>query len=356
MSRSKAVMGLSNFLETWGRKLKNEPKPELPRRTIEEEAKIFEERNKELAEAIRIRESLARGEPLKEADYYRSVDKVGEKLNIPQPEAEAFLKEYYNGDPRLYLSEYYSKKYPKGSSVVNGNVKTPNTEPLSAPLKNEPPKPEAPNNTTEAVIPEAETVNATARATTEVPKDPSKAGLLLKNILSGAGTGSKNLSKALLKGAYDNHALYGAYVGGAGGAGYTFTNKNEDPNYLDYLKNAALGAALGAGAFAVPSVTFRALSKSGSSPTTGSMIRTGFKYGVVPTAVGMGEPIYNYTKNAFNSVVPEKPSQSNSLQMFTPEQALANTNGGALVGTNQQDTSESNRKPKGFTIDRSNKD
>lgn len=95
-------------------------------------------------------------------------------------------------------------------------------------------------------------------------------------------------------------------------------------------------SADGAGAFAVPSATFRALSKSGSSPTTGSMIRAGFKYGVVPTAVGMGGPIYNYTKNAFNSVVPEKPSQSNSLQMFTPEQAPANTNGGAPVNTNKQ--------------------
>ena len=94
---------------------------------------------------------------------------------------------------------------------------------------------------------------------------------------------------------------------------------------MDYLKNAALGAALGAGAFAVPSATLRALSKNGSSPTKGSIIRAGFKYGAVPTAVGMGGPIYDYTKNAFNPVVPEKPSQSNSLQMFTPEQTPVNT-------------------------------
>lgn len=208
-----------------------------------------------------------------------------------------------------------------------------------------------PNNTTrnatEAVTPGAEAISTTANTTPEVPKDPSKVGALLNNILSGAGTGSKNLSKALLKGAYDNHALYGAYVGGAGGAGYTYNN-NENPSYLDYLKNAALGAALGAGAFAAPSATLRALSKSGSSPTTGSIIRAGVKYGVVPTAVGMGGPIYDYTKDAFNPVVPEKPSQSNSLQMFTPEQTPANTNGGVPVGTNQQDTSEYNRKPKRF--------
>lgn len=182
------------------------------------------------------------------------------------------------------------------------------------------------------LTPEAEAISTTANTTPEVPKDPSKVGALLNNILSGAGTGSKNLSKALLKGAYDNHALYGAYVGGAGGAGYTYNN-NENPSYLDYLKNATLGATLGAGAFAVPSATLRALSKAGSSPTTGSMFRAGVKYGAVPTAAGMVSPIYDYTKNAFNPPVPEKPSQSNSLQMFTPEQTPANTNGGTPLGT-----------------------
>lgn len=285
---------------------------------------------------------------LKGVDDKTAIGYLSDVYRLPEDEAVTLykslskdkLKEYQN---KVYKDAYYTshfkdntanyKEYKDYKDYVIPNNTT--------------------RNTTEAVTPEAEAISVTANTTPEVPRNPSKAGLLLKNILSGTGTGSKNLSKALLKGAYDNHALYGAYVGGAGGAGYTY-NKNEDPNYLDYLKNAALGAALGAGAFAVPSATFRALSKSGSSPTTGSMIRAGFKYGVVPTSVGMSGPIYNYTKNAFNSVVPEKPSQSNSLQMFTPEQAPANTNGEAPVGTNQQDTSGSNRKPKGFTINRFN--
>lgn len=287
---------------------------------------------------------------LKGVDDKIAIERLSDIYRLPEDEAtilykslsKSKLKEYQN---KVYKDAYYTSRFKDNTAnykeykdykdyVIPSNTT---------------------RNATEAVTPEAETISVTANTTPEVPRNPSKAGLLLKNILSGTGTGSKNLSKALLKGAYDNHALYGAYVGGAGGAGYTY-NKNEDPNYLDYLKNAALGAALGAGAFAVPSATFRALSKSGSSPTTGSTIRAGFKYGVVPTAVGMSDPIYNYTKNAFNSVVPEKPSQSNSLQMFTPEQAPANTNGEAPVGTNQQDTSGSNRKPKGFTINRFNND
>ena len=229
------------------------------------------------------------------------------------------LRELHN---KIYKDAYYISRYK--DSVPNYKVYKKYKDYV------------IPNNTTrnatKAVTPKAEAISTTANTTSEVPKDPSKVGALLNNILSGAGTGGKKLSKALLKGAYDNHALYGAYVGGAGGAGYTYNN-NENPSHLDYLKNALLGATLGAGAFAAPSATLRALSKSGSSPTTGSMIRAGFKYGVVPTAAVYGGPIYDYAKNAFNPPVPEKPSQSNSPQMFTPEQTPANTNGGTTLGT-----------------------
>lgn len=270
-----------------------------------------------------------------------AIEYLSKNYHLPEDEATILyenlsrgkLKEYQN---KVYKNPYYISRFRNTANYKDykdyKNYIIPNN---------------TTRNATEAVTPGAEAISTTANTTPEVPKDPSKVGALLNNILSGAGTGSKNLSKALLKGAYDNHALYGAYVGGAGGAGYTYNN-NENPSYSDYLKNAALGAALGAGAFAVPSATLRALSKSGSSPTTGSIIRAGVKYGVVPTAVGMGGPIYDYTKDAFNPVVPEKPSQSNSLQMFTPEQTPTNTNGGVPVGTNQQDTSEYNRKPKGF--------
>lgn len=307
MSRSKAVMGLGNFLETWSRKLKNEPKPELPRRTIEEEAKIFEERNKELAEAIRIRESLARGELLKDADYYRSVDKVGEKLNIPQPEAEAFLNEYYNGDPRLYLSEYYSKKYPKGSSVVNDNVKTPNTELLSAPLKNEPPKPEVPNNVmgnaTEAVTPKAETVNATARATTEVPKDSSNVGALLRSALKSFNT---------------DGAVYG------GALGFQYPDENADTDTR--IGSALLGALAGGYGVGFAGKGLKALRKP-NLPSVGSILKKqnvlslGRKLPAVPIV------FWDETKDYFKPTTskPEDASPPLGTSVDTNRQAPRNT-------------------------------
>lgn len=222
---------------------------------------------------------------LKGVDDKIAIEHLSDIYHLPEDEAtilykslsKSKLKEYQN---KVYKDAYYTSRF-KDNTANYKEYKDYKDYVI-------------PNNTT-----------------SEVLRNPSKTGLLLKNSLSGIDTGSKNLSKALLKGAYDNHALYGAYVGGAGGAGYTYNNENEDPNYLAYLKNVALGAALGAGAFAVPSVAFRALSKSGSSPTKGSMIRAGFKYGVVPTAVGMSGPI---------------------------------------VGTIQQNTSGSIRKPKGFII------
>lgn len=274
------------------------------------------------------------------------IDYLSKTFHLPEDEATTLYKNLSEGNSKDRLRELYNNVYKQSYYISHFH-------------KHEPKYEEyikygdyvIPNNTTrnatEVVTPKAEAISPTANTTPEVPKDPSKTGVLLNNILSGAATGSKNLSKALLKGAYDNHALYGAYVGGAGGAGYTYNN-NENPTYSDYLKNALLGATIGAGAFAVPSATLRALSKSGSSPTTGSIFRAGVKYGAVPTAVGTGGQIYDYIKNVFNPPVPEKPSQSNSLQMFTPEQTPANTNGGIPVGTNQQDTSEYNRKPKGF--------
>lgn len=260
---------------------------------------------------------------LRGVDDKAGIEYLSNRYHLPEDEATIL----YNSLSKDKLRELHNKVYKESYYISHFKDKTPNYK-VYKKYKDY----VIPNNTTgnatEAVIPGAEAINATAKATTEVPKDPSKVGALLKNILSGAGTGSKNLSKALLKGAYDNHALYGAYVGGAGGAGYTYNNNNENPSYLDYLKNAALGAALGAGAFAVPSATLRALSKNGSSPTTGSIIRAGLKYGAVPTAVGMGGQIYDSAKNAFNPPVPEKPNQ-----MFTPEQTPANTNGGTTLGT-----------------------
>ena len=278
---------------------------------------------------------------LKGIDDKTGIGYLSKMYHLSEDEATKLYKSLTKGNSKGRLRDLHNKVYKEPYYISHLNEKTANYKEYKDYKDYVIPK-NTTRNATKAVTPEAEAVSTTANTTPEVPKDPSKVGALLKNILSGAGTGSKNLSKALLKGAYDNHALYGAYVGGAGGAGYTY-NSNENPSKLDYLKNALLGAALGAGAFAVPSATLRALSKAGSSPTTGSMFRAGVKYGAVPTAAVYGGPIYDYTKNAFNPPVPEKPSQ-----MFTPEQTPANTNGGIPVGTNQQDTSEYNRKPKGF--------
>lgn len=278
---------------------------------------------------------------LRGIDDKKGIEFLSNTYRLSEDEATKFYKNLFKGNPISKLKKLHNEVYQEPYYISRYNHYVSDSETYNKYKDYVIPK-NTTRNATEAVIPGAEAINATANTTPEVPKDPSKVGALLNNILSGAGTGSKNLSKALLKGAYDNHALYGAYVGGAGGAGYTYNN-NENPSYSDYLKNAALGAALGAGAFAVPSATLRALSKGGSSPTTGSMIRAGFKYGAVPTAAVYGGPIYDYTKNAFNPPVPEKPNQ-----VFTPEQTPTNTNGGIPVGTNQQDTSEYNRKPKGF--------
>lgn len=308
MGRSKAVTGLGDFLETWGRKLKNEPKSELPRRTIEEEAKIFEERNKELAEAIRIRKSLARGESLKDTDYYRSVDKVGEKLNIQQPEAEAFLKEYYNGDPRLYLNEYYSKKYPKGSIVVNNSVKTSNTEPLNAPLKNEPirdetltdvhlknepPKLEAPINAT------------TTTATTEVPKDPFKAGALLMSALKSFNT---------------DGAVYGGALG--------FQYPDESASTNTRIGSALLGALAGGYGVGFAGKGLKALRKP-NLPSAGSILKkVGRKLPAVPIM------FWDETKDYFNPTTskPEDTSPPIGTPLGTPANTYQqNTSGYAKI-------------------------
>lgn len=362
-NKSKTVTRLGDFLKKWrndleernaaNKELENAKKLEEARKLekaklaeLSEEAKKFREKELKKIDKVKdLRKSfdtdweieqnnsvdgvMAYVNALKGIDDKTGIEYLSDKYHLPEDEATILYKSLSKGNSIGRLRELHNKVYRNSYYISRFRDYTANYKDYKD-YKDY----IIPNNTTrnatKAATPKAEAISTTANTTSEVPKDPSKVGLLLKNILSGAGTGSKNLSKALLKGAYDNHALYGAYVGGAGGAGYTYNNNNnnnnENPSYLDYLKNAALGAALGAGAFAVPSATLRALSKIDSSLTTGSKFRAAIKYGGIPTAVGMGGPIYDYTKNAFNPVVPEKPSQSNSLQMITPEQTPTNTN------------------------------
>lgn len=331
--KSKAAIRLGDILESWGRKLKNEP----PRKTPEEEEiKKFEERSKDLAEAARIKESLDQDKPIRAIDYLSYYDIFKEKFNIKRPTADAMLKEYYNNDPRVYLNEYYSKKYPKGSSVVNDNVETPNTEPLSAPLKNEPirdatltdvplknelPELEASNNATEAVIPGAEAINATARATTEVPKDPSSAGIL-KNALnkfkkdpSNKGLDPKDpkvIGKTL------KIIAPNTIVGGASGE---FVTDDEAP-WQTHLRNILTGAALGTGG----KLAYHQLRPK--MPSKGKILKYGAGLGTIGGGLYYKENIKDYANKLWNSTTPKPEDTSPPIgtTLGTPANTNTNTN------------------------------
>lgn len=331
--KSKAATSLGDLLESWGRKLKNEP----PRRTPEEEElKKFEERSKALAEAARIKNSLEQDYPIRFIDYDSYYRILKEKFSIKRPTAEAMLKEYYDNDPRVYLNAYYSKKYPKGSSVVNDNVETPNTEPLSAPLKNEPirnetltdvplknelPELDASINATEAVIPGAEAINATARATNEVPKDPSSARIL-KNALNKFRKDSSN--KGLdpkdpkVIGETLKITAPGTIVGGASGE---FVTDDEAP-WQTHLRNILTGAALGTGG----KIAYHQLRPK--MPSKGKILKYGAKLGTIGGGLYYKENIKDYANNLWNSTTskPEDTSPPKGTPLGTPTNTNVNTN------------------------------
>lgn len=173
---------------------------------------------------------------------------------------------FNNNYKKYFYDNYYKnnansldyKKYYKPTS------ETPNTEPLNAPLKNEPirdetltdvhlkneiPKPEAPNNTTEAVTPKAETVNTIAKATTEVPKDPSNVGLFLKKALTSANA---------------DGAIYGGAIG--------YQYPDEDASETTRLMSALSGALVGGYGVGLAGKSLKALKKP-KLPSIGSILK-----------------------------------------------------------------------------------
>lgn len=324
---SKTATRLGDIFESWGRKLKNEP----PKKTIEEkEAKLFDERSKDLAEAIRLKESLAQGEDARSIDYSNYIRLVRGKYGIQQPIADKLLKEYYNDDPRVYLINYYSKKYPKD------NIKTPNTEPLSAffknepiknetltdvPLKNELPELEASNNATEAVIPGVEAINATAKATNEVPKDSSSAGILkdalnkFRKVPSNRDLDPKDpkvIGKTL------KIITPGTIVGGASGE---FVTDDKAPWQI-HLRNILTGAALGTGG----KIAYHQLRPK--MPSKGKVLKYGAGLGTIGGGLYYKENIKDYANKLWDSTTskPEDTSSPIGTTLRTPANTNTNTN------------------------------
>ena len=110
-----------------------------------------------------------------------------------------------------------------------------------------------PNNTTrnaaEAVTPEAEAISTTANTTSEVPKDPSKAGALLKSALKSAN-------------------LDGAIYGGA--IGYQYPD--ESANMNTRIGSALLGALAGGYGVGFAGKGLKALKKP-NLPSAGSILK-----------------------------------------------------------------------------------
>ena len=163
---------------------------------------------------------------------YRDVLSSGDIDKITTFFDNNYKKYLYNNYYENHAGDIDYKQYYKPTS------ETPNTEPLSAPLKNEIPRTEVPNNVTEAVTPEAEAIDATTTATTEVPKEPTSAGIL-KNALNKFKKDPKDL-KAI--GKTLKIITPGTLVGGVSGE---FATEDEAP-WQTHLRNILTGAALGA--------------------------------------------------------------------------------------------------------------
>ena len=199
MGRSKAITGLGDFLETWGRKLKNEPKPEPPKRIIE----------------------------------------------------------------------------------------------------------------TEAVTPEAEAINATTTATTEVPKEPTSAGML-KNALSKFRKDSSNIGKTL------KIVTPGTIVGGVSGEFAT----DDEASWQTHLRNILTGAALGT----IGKTAYHQLHPK--IPSKGKMLKYGAELGTIGGGLYYKENIKDYANKLWNPTTskPEDTSPPIGTPLGTPTNTNTNTN------------------------------
>lgn len=182
---------------------------------------------------------------LKGVDDKSAIEYLSNNYHLPEDEAtilykslskdklkkyqnKAYKDAYYTSHLKEYAPNYKEYKDYKDYVIPNNN----NTR-----------------NATEAAIPEAETINTTARATTEVPKDPSKAGALLKSALKSAN-------------------IDGAIYGGAIGYQYPDESAGMDTR----IGSALLGALAGGYGVGLAGKSLKALKKP-KLPSVGSILK-----------------------------------------------------------------------------------
>lgn len=204
-----------------------------------------------------------------------SKDKLKEYQN------KAYKDAYYTSHLKEYTPNYKEYKDYKDYVIPNNNTR----------------------NATEVVTPKPETVNATTAATTEVPKDPSNTGALLKKALTSAN-------------------IDGAVYGGA--IGYQYPD--EDASTGTRLGSALLGALGGGFGVPIAGKGLKAL-KIPNLPSVGSilnkqkMVSVGRKLPAVPIM------FWNDTKELFKPTAskPEDASPPLGTPVDTNRQVLRNT-------------------------------
>lgn len=220
----------------------------------------------------------------------------------------------FNNNYKKYFYDEYYKKYANGLDYKKYYKPTSAELPLKnepirdetltdVPLKNDIPKPEVPNNTTEVVTPKPEAINTTTTATTEVPKDPSNVGLFLK--------------KALTSGNVDG-AVYGGAIG--------YQYPDEDASTGTRLGSALLGALGGRYGVPIAGKGLKAL-KMPNLPSVGSMLNKQKMLSVGRKLPAVPIMFWNDTKELFKPTAskPEDASPPLGTPVDTNKQAPRNT-------------------------------
>lgn len=204
------------------------------------------------------------------------------KGKLKKYQNKAYKDAYYTSHLKEYAPNYKEYKDYKDYVIPNNN----NTR-----------------NATEAAIPEAETINTTARATTEVPKDPSNTGLFLKNALKSFNTD-------------------GAIYGGAIGYQYPDEDAGETTRLMSALSGALAGGyGVGLAGKGLKALKMPNLSSVGSILNKGNMVSLGRKLPAVPIM------FWNDTKELFKPTAskPEDASPPVGTPVDTNKQAPRNT-------------------------------
>lgn len=237
---------------------------------------------------------------LKGVDDKSAIEYLSNNYHLPEDEAtilykslskdklkkyqnKAYKDAYYTSHLKEYAPNYKEYKDYKDYVIPNNNNNT--------------------RNATEAAIPEAETINTTARATTEVPKDPSNVGLFLKKVLTNANA---------------DGAIYGGAIG--------YQYPDEDTSIDTRIGSALLGALAGGYGVGFAGKGLKALRKP-NLPSAGSILNKqkvlslGRKLPAVPIM------FWNDTKELFKPTAskPEDASPPVGTSVNTNRQASRNT-------------------------------